>query len=229
MELALEKGSSTWLTALLIKKHGFFLHKGDTVTLRYGWTPPRLPSNCACESKQTVEHALNCPKGGSPLLGTTKYMTWPPTSWLNDVCIEPELQPLTGETLRGKTANKEEGARLDITANGLWGGRFERTMVDVRVFNPHAPSNANQPISTCYKTHERAKKRAYEQRVSEIEHATFTPLATGGMATGGMANEATHFNKRLASRLAEKWDHPYSSTMAWLRCRITFSLLRFAI
>ena len=28
-------------------------------------------------------------------------------------------------------------------ANGLCGGRFDRTFSDVRVFNPHAPSNKN--------------------------------------------------------------------------------------
>ena len=44
-----------------------------------------------------------------------------------------------------------------------------------------------------------------------------------------MAHEATIFYKRLASCLATKWDQPYSSTMSWLRCRLTFSLLRSAI
>jgi hypothetical protein len=67
----------------------------------------------------------------------------------------------------------------------------------------------------------------YEQRVREIEHASFTPLVLS--ATGGMANEAAVFYKRLASCLATKWDRPYSSTMSWLRCRLTFSLLRSAI
>ena len=44
------------------------------------------------------------------------------------------------------------------------------------------------------------------------------------------ANEATVFYKRLASCLAMKWDHSYSSTKSWLRCRLTFSLpLRSAI
>ena len=47
------------------------------------------------------------------------------------------------------------------------------------------------------------KKKAYEERVCEVEHASYTPLVLS--ATGGMANEATHFYKRLTSRLAEKW------------------------
>ena len=56
----------------------------------------------------------------------------------NDVCIEPDLQPVNGEQLAG---NVEDGTRLDIAANGFWGGRFECTYIDARVFNPHPPSN----------------------------------------------------------------------------------------
>ena len=31
-------------------------------------------------------------------------------------------------------------ARLDIKANGLWGGRFSRTFFDVKIFKPQAKS-----------------------------------------------------------------------------------------
>ena len=55
---------------------------------------------------------------------------------------------------------------------------------------------------------------------SEVEHSSFSPLVLS--ATGGMANEATTFYKRLASCLAMKRDYSYS-TMSWLRCRLTFS------
>ena len=48
-------------------------------------------------------------------------------------------------------------------------------------------------------------------------------------ASGGLANEANSFYKRLASLLASKWDQPYSTTLCWLRCRLAFSLLHSAI
>ena len=134
---------------------------------------------------------------------------------------------MTGETFTDSTANTQDGARLDIAANELWGGRFERTYVDVRIFNPHPPSNRHPSLAACYKKHENIKKHAYQRRVCEVEHASFTPLVMS--ATGGMAREATVFYKRLASCLASKWDKPYSSTLHWLRCRVTFSLLRSAI
>ena len=45
-------------------------------------------------------------------------------------------------------------------------------------------------------------KRAYGQRIREIEHASFTPVVMS--ATGGLAHEATCFYKRLASLLSHK-------------------------
>ena len=233
VDLAKEKGSSTWLTALPLAEHGFALHKRafhDALALRYGWTPSEMPSTCTCGSKFTVEHALSCAKGGFPSIRHNEIRDLTAallTEVCNDVSIEPGLQPVPSDTLTGATANHQDGARLDIAANSFWGGTYERTFFDVRVFNPHAPSNRHTTLSSCYRKHEQIKKRAYEQRCREVEHASFTPLVMS--ATGGLANEASTFYKRLASMLASKWDHPYSSTLCWLRCRLGFSLLRSAI
>ena len=195
-----------------------------------GILPGHAPSHCVCGANFSIEHALSCPKGGFPTIRhneirdlTASLMT----EVCNDVQLEPDLQPLTGEQLTYTTANVEDSARLDIAANGFWGGRYERTFIDVRIFNPHAPSNRNSDLVTCYRKHEKSKKRAYEQRVREMEHASFTPLVLS--ASGGMAREATNFYKNLASKLATKWNQPYSTTISWLRCRLTFSLLRSAI
>ena len=233
VELAKEKGASTWLTALPLKEHGFSLHKAafhDAMALRYGWSPSNLPSKCDCGSNFTVEHALSCAKGGFPSIRHNEIRDLTAnllTEVCNEVYIEPNLQPTTPDQLSGATANSQDRARLDISANGLWGGRFEKTFFDVRVFNPHAPSNRNQTPSACYRKHEREKKRAYAQRILEVEHSSFTPLVFS--ATGGMGREATCFYKRLASMLAQKWDYSYSTTLCWLRCRLTFSLIRSAI
>ena len=58
----------------------------------------------------------------------------------HNVQIEPELQPVTSEDLTRVSTNSHNGARMDIRASGVWGGRFERTFFDVRVFNPLAVS-----------------------------------------------------------------------------------------
>ena len=48
MNLARERGSSSWLTSLPIREHGFCLHKSafvDALALRYGWAPSRTPQH----------------------------------------------------------------------------------------------------------------------------------------------------------------------------------------
>ena len=61
----------------------------------------------------------------------------------NDVCIEPPLQPLEGETLHGATSIKEDGARLDIAANGFWRGRYEEAflMSEYLIYMPYLTVN----------------------------------------------------------------------------------------
>ena len=109
---------------------------------------------------------------------------------------------------------------MDIAANGLWGGRLERTYFDVRVFNHPTPS-------ACYRKHENLKKCAYQQRIREIEHSSFSPLVLSSI--GGLGPAATSTYKRLGNLLSIKWDQSYTSTMSWLRCHLSFSLLRSSI
>ena len=47
--------------------------------------------------------------------------------------------------------------------------------------------------------------------------------------TTGMGSTATVVYKRDASMIAEKHDKPYSRTIHWIRCRLSFSLLQSAI
>lgn len=233
MDLAQERGASSWLTTLPIAEHGFCLHKGafgDALALRYGWPPTRTPTSCVCGSNFTIEHVLSCPRGGFPSIRHNEVRDLTATLMTevcNDVCVEPVLQEVTDEVMTLRSAITTAGARLDVSANGFWGGRHEKTFLDVRVFNPYAPSNRQSSLAKCYRKHEQEKKRAYEQRITEVEHATFTPIVLS--ASGGLAKEATVFYKRLASLLSEKWNQSYSTTMGWLRCTISFSLLRSAV
>ena len=64
------------------------------------------------------------------------------------------------------------------------GGRFERAFFDVRVFNPHTPTNRRLQLASCYHSRENAKKRVYEQHIREVEHGSFIPLVLS--VTGGM-------------------------------------------
>ena len=49
VDLAKEKGASSWLSVLPLDDYGFSLHKGafgDAMCLRYGWQLPNTPTKC---------------------------------------------------------------------------------------------------------------------------------------------------------------------------------------
>ena len=230
--LAQEPGASSWLTTLPVEDHGFALHKGafrDALALRYGWRPTNMATTCVCGHSNDVQHALNCKVGGLPIHrhNDIRDLT---ASLISEVCpnteIEPSLQPLTGESMERRSANTQDDSRLDIRCRGFW-QTGQDAFFDIRVFNPLAASNQNATLKSVYRKHEQEKRRCYDQRVREIEHGSFVPLVFA--ATGGMGPSTTVAYKRLASLISHKRAHPYAETMKWLRCRLSFSLLRSAI
>ena len=56
--------------------------------------------------------------------------------------------------------------------------------------------------------------------------ASFTPLVFA--TTGGMGGEAVTCYRRLAELLSKRKALSYSSTLAWHRCTLSFSLIRSA-
>ena len=90
LELASEKGASAWLTTLPIEEHGFSLHKQafrDTLCVRYGWEPTRLPSHCSCGAQFTTTHAFSCSKGAFPSIWHIKFEMWQPNCSLRSVIM----------------------------------------------------------------------------------------------------------------------------------------------
>ena len=231
VDLAREKGSSSWLTALPIQRQGFTLHKGafrDALCLRYDWDIRLAPTKCRCGHHFDVNHVLTCRQGG---FHTIRHNELRDTfsELLREVCtevvIEPPLQPLSGECLP-RSANKEDNARLDIRARGFWDG-MQDAFFDVRVFHPLAPSYQSQTLSALYRQQEQRKRSEYGQRVREVEHGSFTPLVC--TTSAGLAPEGRVFLKRLASLISEKRGELYSTTIAWLRCITCFCLLRSSL
>ncbi len=109
---------------------------------------------------------------------------------------------MTEEHFQLGTTNREDGARLDVVSQSFWSNDRQSAFFDVRVFNPFAPTYCRSTLAQSYKRNEMEKKRAYEQRVREIEHGSFTPLVFS--AAGGMGPAAVIVYKKLASMLAEK-------------------------
>jgi len=233
VSLSSEKGASSWLSVLPIEEHGFALHKGafrDALCLRYGWLPSGLPARCVCGQSFTVDHAMNCATGGFPTLRHNELRDFTAAA-MSEVChnvaIEPVLQPLSGEAFHYATANVEDEARLDVSAQGFWGDHHQRAFFDVRVFNPNAPSYRRTAVSSLYRKFERDKQRMYEQRIRDVEMGSFTPLVFSTF--GGMGTAATTAYKRLASLLAARRNQGYGSVVSWIRCSTSFSLLRSAV
>ena len=71
---------------------------------------------------------------------------------------------------------------------------------------------------------QKEKKRAHEQRVNEIKHGLSTPLVFSTSEGTGTAAILSYM--RLASKLADKRNEPYSLCIQWLRCLLNFSWLR---
>ena len=118
---------------------------------------------CTCGSKFTVEHALSCAKGEFPSIRHNEVCNLTATlltEVCHNICIEPGLQPVPSETLTGATANHQNGAQLHIAANGFWDGTYEykRTLVNIRVFNPHTPSNRHTTLSSYCRKHMQIKE-----------------------------------------------------------------------
>ena len=94
---------------------------------------------------------------------------------------------------------------------------------DVRVFNVQAPLNNKSSSKACYRRHELEKCRAYESRILEVEHGTFTPLVLS--TSGEWGPSAIVAFRRLAGLIASKHNQSYSTTLQFIRCKISLSLI----
>ena len=90
-----------------------------------------------------------------------------------------------------------------------------------------AKSYREMELIAAHTRNEREKARAYEERIINVDHGSFTPLVF--TTSGGMGPRAQVFYKRLAELMAERKQKPKSVIVAWMRCRLSFSLLKSAI
>ena len=95
------------------------------------------------------------------------------------------------------------------------------------IFCPLSSTSSSQSLLACYRTNEEIKKRKYDQRIREVEHACFSPLVFS--TSGGFGPVSTLFIKRLALLHSEKFQRPYSTTVNFIRCRFSFSILKSAL
>ena len=204
VDLACEKGASSWLSAIPLKYINLELSKREfrnVLRLRYGWPIPKSPSVCVCGCIFTVDHAMICKRGGliiqrhneirgleAELLDMVCY----------DVAIEPTLQLLAGEELN-RGANTAPDTCLDVHYRGFW-ERPQAAFFDIRVCQPNADSYRELSPKQIYELHEDEKRQKYGSNIIEVESGTFTPLVF--TTTGGMSQECQQYHSRLAELIS---------------------------
>ena len=127
-------------------------------------------------------------------------------SLLGDVCgdvqIKPTLGPLSGEAQFCRSANglPRQGSMSVPVAFGAIDsvGRCSTSAF----FTQMPPSVRIVPVASQYVKQEKAKRRQYEQRVRNVEGASFVPLVLS--TSGGMGRSAAVTFKPLSAMLAEK-------------------------
>ena len=107
---------------------------------------PNPPRFCSCSSRNSLNQ--NCKNGGyanyrhdNVRNAIAEYLR----QICKDVTIEPHLIPIESEKFQQK-GNNADKARLDVAARGLW-STFERTLADVRIFNPNSESYLAQTLA----------------------------------------------------------------------------------
>ena len=164
-----------------------------------------------------------------PLFGTTKFVIWQQIGWMK---FAPRLRKSRSCNLylvrtffpEQRTGKKKPGR---ISKQKVFWCRQQSAFFDVRVFHPNAPSYRNTSIAALDRRQKQTKKREYGDRIREVEHGSFTPLVFS--TTGGLSKETTVAYRRMAELLALKRKTEYSTTLAWMRCSLSFALLRSAI
>ena len=226
MKQATEKGSSSWLSVLPLSDEGFTLNKSefrDAIALRYNKRMIDLPPRCPCGEAYDINHALNCKRGGFVIMRHNNIRDFDANllrKVCNDVEVEPQLQPLNGETVIGLDG---DDARPDIRARGAW-RPCQNAFFDVNITNANCASQQESSSAQIFRTHENAKKRSYNDRIMNVEHGTFTPLVYS--VNGGVGPEAEVFIKHIADRISQKTGERYEKVIAWIRCKTSFLILR---
>ena len=228
--------TGSWLNNLPNSLNGTVLSEEefrDSLRLRFGLAPLRLPSTCdGCGKKLNFNHAQICKKGGLILHHHDDVAD----EW-GEMCaraLKPSAvadKPLihTGrdnQMAAGSTdAPINKALRGDVGVHGFW-KKQQSTIFDVRITDTDCTSSRDQdPRRILAQQEQRDKKKTYSVACT-TQRRHFTPLVFSVDGMVGM--EAQAAIKRLASLLSAKWKRPYAETCTYVRSRISISLVRAA-
>ena len=105
VDLATQKGASSWLTVLPVRDMNFDLNKSefrDAVKLRYDWEVPDTPSVCVCGDIFNVDHSMICKRGGFIIQRHNELRDFE-AELLRMICNGVETEPVICKTSREKS------------------------------------------------------------------------------------------------------------------------------
>ena len=229
------KETGAFLTASPRTYNGTVLSKVewfDNVRIRVGLPPNNLSPICSgCGTQFTVDHAMQCKKGGLVTLRhndqrSTLHLLCAQAHKPSEVFDEPLIHPGRDSAGNVLPTTPEGGAlpdcRGDLAVHGFW-EHGTTAIFDIRITDLDAPYQRSISAKKCLARHETEKKKKYLDACLG-NCRTFTPLV---YSIDGMCGpETAAFGKRLAAKLAEKWQRPYSEVCGYVRSRLSVSLAR---
>ena len=109
--------------------------------------------------------------------------------------------------------NSRPALQADWSARGVWEGN-RVALFDNRIVDANAPSYQRSSWDAIARKAAEAKRKKYAQ-ASEDLRSSFTPPPLVCSTDAVLHREYMAYQKRLASRLATKWDKSYSVVVAW--------------
>ena len=97
-------------------------------------------------------------------------------------------------------------------------------MLQINIKSWNADSQKHLSVDKILKKHEQEKKRAYNTRIMNVEHGTFTPLVYS--LTGGEGPKTSIYHKYVAQKIAAKTEDKYENMLYLIRCKLSFLILR---
>ena len=201
----------------------------DGVDLRYGRKPPDLPPECyACADglPLTLQHSLTCKKGGGIVgrhdIVATSLATIAEAA-VSKAKVKKECM-VRPNPARGRDG--PPGLFSDVRIMGLKPKEPAKSVdIDVRMFYPDAASAESSSIQALLKRNETDKNNKYKSACISVgtEFEPFVCTTDGVLAEG-----AERVMKSIGAAIADKWGKHKGEVMAWIRGRLSLSIVRAA-
>ena len=226
------KGAPNCLNVLPLAEEGYVLNKEefrDVMAMRYSKHILGLPSKCACGSNFVPVHALDCKKCGF-IHSRHDQLRNLEAKMLSDACqdieIEPQLQPLTGENMSLQSANIEDSARLDMKARGFY-RQGQCAFFDIRVAHLTPCPIESSQLTKFFavqspKRKEVTIKGSLKSNMGHSRHQFLTQIVQ-------WAQNVLRFIKFWQNKFAQKSNKKYCEVMSSIRTKISFNLIRSTI